>query len=189
MYFLSLPFLALLISISYQLGWFLKCSIYARIYTTTVIHTSTNTGITDWSYLHLPIRESPTLKSLHTPSTSHSQIEFTLITILTYICHPLIMCRKSRIFFVNTLINRWKGPFIFVFYSDQWDPPLLEAMNVTSPLSDRMQVVQIDYIRDENGELIFPINRLRNIGIQHVRTSHYAVIDMDLWPSGSRIHM
>lgn len=29
----------------------------------------------------------------------------------------------------------------------------------------------------------FPINKLRNIGISHVSTSHYVVIDMDLWPS------
>ena len=142
----------------------------------------------DWTYIHLPIRESPTLKSLHTPLTSQLQIEFTLITILTYTYHPLLICRKDRLFFVNTLINRWKGHFIFVIYSDRGDPPLLETMNGTNPLPDRIQVVQIEYIRDESGELIFPINRLRNIGIQHVRTSHYAVIDMDLWPSGSRVH-
>lgn len=143
----------------------------------------------DWTNIHLPIRESPTLKSLHTPPTSHPQIEFTLITILTYTYHSLIICSKSRMFFVNTLIKRWSGHFIFVIYSDQGDLPLLETMNVTNPLPDRIQIVRFDYIRDENGELIFPINRLRNIGIQHVRTSHYAVIDMDLWPSSSRIHI
>ena len=29
----------------------------------------------------------------------------------------------------------------------------------------------------------FPVNRLRNIGIVNIVTSHYIVLDMDMWPN------
>ena len=29
----------------------------------------------------------------------------------------------------------------------------------------------------------FPVNLLRNVGIRAVRTSHFLVLDMDMWPS------
>lgn len=32
----------------------------------------------------------------------------------------------------------------------------------------------------------FPVNLLRNTAIRNVRTSHFLVLDMDLWPSRSR---
>lgn len=30
----------------------------------------------------------------------------------------------------------------------------------------------------------FPVNKLRNIAIRHVVSSHFLVMDMDLWPTG-----
>lgn len=30
---------------------------------------------------------------------------------------------------------------------------------------------------------IYPINRLRNIAITNVKTSHFIVLDMDMWPA------
>ena len=45
--------------------------------------------------------------------------------------------------------------------------------------SKRIQVVVVT----ANSESLFPINTLRNTGIRQVITSHYAVTDMDLWPS------
>ena len=30
---------------------------------------------------------------------------------------------------------------------------------------------------------LFPVNLLRNIGIRHVVTSHFLVLDMDVWPA------
>ena len=29
----------------------------------------------------------------------------------------------------------------------------------------------------------FPVNKMRNLGIANVQTSHFIVTDMDLWPS------
>ena len=34
----------------------------------------------------------------------------------------------------------------------------------------------------------YPINTLRNLAIRAVRTSHFIVLDVDLWPSASLYH-
>jgi hypothetical protein len=41
------------------------------------------------------------------------------------------------------------------------------------------------YLRkcEDYSEPIYPINRLRNIAIQNIRTTHFLVVDMDMWPA------
>ena len=39
-------------------------------------------------------------------------------------------------------------------------------------------------ICNDNSEAIYPINRLRNLAIQSIETTHFLVIDMDMWPIG-----
>ena len=39
-------------------------------------------------------------------------------------------------------------------------------------------------ICNDNSEPIYPINRLRNIAINNIETTHFLVIDMDMWPVG-----
>ena len=31
--------------------------------------------------------------------------------------------------------------------------------------------------------MIYPLNRLRNIAISNVQTTHFVVFDMDMWPA------
>ena len=33
----------------------------------------------------------------------------------------------------------------------------------------------------------FPVNMLRNLAIRNVRTSHYMIMDMDMWPTRSDV--
>ena len=40
----------------------------------------------------------------------------------------------------------------------------------------------------DNAERIYPINRLRNIAIQNTLTTHFLVLDMDMWPVASAYH-
>lgn len=35
---------------------------------------------------------------------------------------------------------------------------------------------------DDYSEPIYPINRLRNLAIQNIDTTHFLVLDMDMWP-------
>lgn len=50
---------------------------------------------------------------------------------------------------------------------------------------DRLTTVMY-LVDDESNESIdFPINKLRNLGIRSSHTTHYLVLDMDVWPAGS----
>lgn len=71
--------------------------------------------------------------------------------------------------------------YIFVFYAHSGDSSIIERMITITSHSVRIQVV----IVTANSDSVFPINSLRNTGIRQVTTSHYAVTDMDLWPSCS----
>ena len=41
---------------------------------------------------------------------------------------------------------------------------------------------QFRRICHDNAEPIYPINRLRNSAIQNIDTTHFLVLDMDMWP-------
>ena len=47
-----------------------------------------------------------------------------------------------------------------------------------NPRPSSLKVFRYVTISSEN-----PFNRLRNIAIRHTTTSHYWVMDMDMWPS------
>ena len=32
---------------------------------------------------------------------------------------------------------------------------------------------------------VYPLNRLRNIAIENIKTTHFVVFDMDMWPASS----
>lgn len=42
---------------------------------------------------------------------------------------------------------------------------------------------QIEYQFFETNETYYPINKLRNIAIKDIKTTHFFVCDMDFWPS------
>ena len=41
----------------------------------------------------------------------------------------------------------------------------------------------IDYQFFETSDTYYPINKLRNIAIKSIKTTHFYVCDMDFWPS------
>lgn len=66
-------------------------------------------------------------------------------------------------------------------------PPriLLTIYVVVTPSEDcifkKTSIGTIDCVRSK----IYPLNRLRNISIKRVQTTHFIVLDMDTWPSVS----
>lgn len=55
----------------------------------------------------------------------------------------------------------------------------------THTYDDRLTTIMY-LVDDESDESIdFPINKLRNLGIRSTHTTHYLVLDMDVWPAGS----
>ena len=56
--------------------------------------------------------------------------------------------------------------------------------NASVLCSNRIQI--ITYVVQKGAFFYnnYPINILRNLGIRHVRTNHFAVLDIDMWMSG-----
>ena len=73
-------------------------------------------------------------------------------------------------------MKRWTGPFnLAVLLKSKEDYLNIFLKN---PLPSSLKVFRYVTISSEN-----PFNRLRNIAIRHTTTSHYWVMDMDMWPS------
>ena len=41
---------------------------------------------------------------------------------------------------------------------------------------------------DMKEKRVFPVNMLRNLGIRNIETTHFQVLDMDLWPTTNSFH-
>ena len=111
--------------------------------------------------------------------SSASQYDFSIVSVFTYAQWTDVSSRASRVSFIQEFSKRWKGALLFVFYYGVEDRSILSTLREMVPSGGRIRIVPFR----GSGRNDFPINRLRNLGIQHVQTSHYAVIDMDLWPS------
>ena len=73
-------------------------------------------------------------------------------------------------------MKRWTGPFNLAVLLKSKEDYLNIILKNRLPSS--LKVFRYVTISSEN-----PFNRLRNIAIRHTTTSHYWVMDMDMWPS------
>lgn len=102
----------------------------------------------------------------------------------------------NRLFALPTFIGRWDGwmfdsylihsPIILVFYLkeeqvDAFDQYLEQSQG--DLCSSRIRY--ITYVASKGSFFYsnYPINILRNLGIAHVKTSHFICLDMDMWMS------
>ena len=75
---------------------------------------------------------------------------------------------------------------IVVFGMKDMEQAILKYYNEHSYESRLTTILYlVDNLSDES--IDFPINKLRNLGIKSSHTTHYLVIDMDVWPAGNFI--
>ena len=72
---------------------------------------------------------------------------------------------------------------IVIFGMHDMEETILSYLSSRS-YEDRLTIVLYLVKSVSEEALHFPINKLRNIGIRSSQTSHYIVIDMDVWPAG-----
>ena len=77
---------------------------------------------------------------------------------------------------IEELCNRWTGPLVIVIFSIGTDNPVL-------PKCHGMADLYVAKTRSQVAPESYPVNKLRNMAISHVKTSHYFLIDIDMWPS------
>lgn len=102
----------------------------------------------------------------------------------------------ERLWLMRETCMRWKGPIILVIYVRTLnDLSSGEYLKIPKPdgnlgiLGEDIcpNVHVISYCPTMEGEDAnsneYPVNRLRNIGLKAVRTTHMLYIDIDFWPS------
>ena len=59
------------------------------------------------------------------------------------------------------------------------------TLALTLTLTTTLTQVRLIGVASVPSEQSYPINRLRNVAIRAVRTSHFLMLDVDMWPSAS----
>ncbi|GMI08318.1 hypothetical protein TrRE_jg2426 [Triparma retinervis] len=94
----------------------------------------------------------------------------------------------DRISSISAFCSTWSGPISVVFYTSL--PPPTVDLKVRSLPScgvgddSRITVTTRTPTREEEEDpRLFPVNELRNLAIEAVKTTHYVYIDVDFYPS------
>ena len=110
------------------------------------------------------------------PATDHDNYDVTLV----------IQTTHDRLQLLTETCERWPGPMVVIVYYD--DSEQTNKMNPSKQWSHSCpQSHFVSYHEKEvDGKKenpYYPINKLRNLGLDHVTTSHVLVLDIDLIPS------
>ena len=124
--------------------------------------------------------------SAHTTSFSVSAVIVT-----TYALSATLTPSPNRLLFLPHILYRWRqssrcvflihSPLVLIVFAALSEEPALLTYVATHYLPPRVQF--LFYLSPPSSEPQFPINLLRNIAIRHCATSHYLVMDIDLWPT------
>ncbi|CAJ1936185.1 unnamed protein product [Cylindrotheca closterium] len=84
----------------------------------------------------------------------------------------------SRLWILNESCSRWKDPIIAVVFV-----PTDEKVPEATLHCSNVQLIFYEATEEESAKKAYPVNRLRNIGLDAVTTSHVLVVDIDFLPS------
>ena len=101
------------------------------------------------------------------------RVDFTLVT----------QASAERLWMLDHICQRWHGPIVISVYA-----PITEKIQTER---DKCYPNQVEYIITTvklhiySDHSSYPVNRLRNMAISRVRTSHFLHADIDLWPDAN----
>jgi hypothetical protein len=91
----------------------------------------------------------------------------------------LIQCSVDRMWILKETCRRWTDPIVAVIHLTENQKSNADAWKMRCP---QMRVVP--YVADKDEKAWhYPVNRLRNLGLDVVQTSHVIVADVDFVPS------
>ncbi|KAL7518174.1 hypothetical protein ACHAWX_003026 [Stephanocyclus meneghinianus] len=110
----------------------------------------------------------------------------------------VIQCSMDRIWLLSETCARWPNPIVLVVYlpaARVSDP--IEQSTIVDSISEIMtscpQMTVLTHVHDEGDEKgdssTYPVNLLRNKGLDAVTTSHILIMDVDLIPSSDLSHV
>ena len=142
-------------------------------------------------------------------SSSHpTRSDFTIISQSTFAPHPPLTSSPERLFFLPHLLARWQGSLCclrltrssmsIVIYADASQRQDIAKQIAEAAFPSRLRLSLYTHGTSAQPDCVFkpmrsglrcvarpfyPINRLRNIAIRGVRTTHFIVFDRDMWPA------
>ena len=92
--------------------------------------------------------------------------------------------RPVRLFYIPYLLDRWKGQYCIVVYCKLREVKAAIQEYLALKPSNRITMLFYSFYPDNMYAYDFPVNLLRNVGIRQVETSHFVMLDMDMWVNG-----
>eukprot|EP00547_Thalassionema_nitzschioides_P016520 CAMPEP_0194239626 /NCGR_PEP_ID=MMETSP0158-20130606/6029_1 /TAXON_ID=33649 /ORGANISM="Thalassionema nitzschioides, Strain L26-B" /LENGTH=589 /DNA_ID=CAMNT_0038974137 /DNA_START=386 /DNA_END=2155 /DNA_ORIENTATION=+ len=97
----------------------------------------------------------------------------------------VVQCSLDRIWILHETCRRWHDPIVTVVHiteDNETTSTLEERQNYWKGVCPQM-LIMFHLPGNTSKDWDYPVNRLRNIGLDAVRTSHVLVIDVDFVPS------
>jgi hypothetical protein len=91
----------------------------------------------------------------------------------------LLQCSLDRMWILQETCRRWSDPIVVVVYLESESP----TWDDWKTLCPHLTIIPYIGKKNESNQWEYPINRLRNLGLDFVRTSHILVSDVDFLPS------
>ena len=84
-----------------------------------------------------------------------------------------------RYYYFPILLKRWTGPLSIALCLKPEEVEEINGRLKADHFDSRLSIVQ--YVATNPS--VYPINKLRNLAISNVRTNHFWLTDLDMWPS------
>jgi hypothetical protein len=112
----------------------------------------------------------------------------------------VIQCSMDRIWLLSETCARWSNPIVLVVYlpsssvsSEAETSTVAESISQIMVRCPQMKVIPHVHINREGEKgddaSSYPVNAMRNIGLDAVKTSHILIMDVDLIPSADLSHV
>ena len=128
------------------------------------------------------INPLPTVKPLRTNVTCPLLAESTSKVSISLVMHSTV----NRLWIMEETCRRWKGPIVLVIYYHPTKTKSLPWMLVLDwkKACPQVKLVPVEAPEGEE-EWQYPVNKLRNKGLDALETSLFLMMDIDFLPSGN----
>ena len=121
-------------------------------------------------------------RTIHTPSAeANTNSKCQALDAAEYSTTLVTQTSLSRLWILNETCTRWKDPIVVVVFIPNGQEMTNEHLSSLS--CPNLQIITYMANPEESEVQNYPVNRLRNVGLDAVTTSHVMVMDVDFVPS------
>jgi len=129
-----------------------------------------------------------TVRTIHTPVTiagMSSRCQGVINDLNRYSTTLVTQTSLTRLWILNETCTRWKDPIVAVVFisHDNHDQQEDTTLKLLLPSCPNLHIIKYMANEEESKSENYPVNRLRNVGLDAVTTSHVVVMDVDFVPS------